>query len=79
MKKPKKTEHADFGTKELARHFTIVPKLSDPTTFTGKVMDGSEIDTLLLHDVITTMQHSTLCTLAKRLHGFGFVGLKSPD
>lgn len=79
MKKPKKTEHADFGTKEMARHFTIVPKLSDPTTFTGKVMDGTEIDTLLLNDVINTMQHATLSTLAKRLHGFGFVGLKSPD
>ena len=63
----------------MARHFSIVPKLTDPTTLSMKVMDGSEIDTLLLHDVISTMQHATLSTLAKRLHGYGFVGLKSPD
>ena len=81
MKRKKRNSHeaADFGTPEMARHFTIVPKLSDPTTFTGKVMDGTEIDLLLMNDTITTMQHATLSTLAKRLHGFGFVGLKSPD
>lgn len=77
-RKPK-AKGMDAGTPELARHFKIVPKLSDPTTLTMKVMDGSEIDRLLMHDVIDPAQHSTLAMLAKRLHGYGFVGLKSPD
>lgn len=69
----------DFGTPQMARHFTIVPKLSDPTTLAGKVMDGSEIDRLLLVDAIDPAQHATLSMLAKRLHGYGFMGMKSPD
>jgi hypothetical protein len=78
---PKKTNKpaADFGTPQLARHFTIVPKLSDPTTLTGKIMDGGEIDRLLLHDVISANQHGTLTMLAKRLYSYGFSGMRSPD
>lgn len=72
-------EAMDMGTAQMAKHFTIVPKLTDPTTLAGRIMDGTEIDKLLLNDVIDTMQHATLQTLAKKLHGFGFVGLKSPD
>lgn len=70
---------ADYGTKELSRHFRIVPKLTDPSTMAGRVMDGDEVDRLLLIDAIDTMQHATLRTLQKRLHGFGFVGMRSPD
>ena len=73
------TSGTDFGTKEMARHFTIVPKLTDPSTMAGRVLDGTEIDRLLMQEVIDTFQHATLQTLAKRLHGFGFVALKSPD
>lgn len=69
----------DMGTPEMARRFTIVPKLSDPTTLTGKVLDGSEVDRLLLVDAIDPAQHATLNMLAKRLHGYGFSGMKSPD
>jgi hypothetical protein len=71
--------NADYGTKELARHYTVVPKLVDPSTTAGRVMDGTEIDRLLFTDTISTVEHATLQTLARRLHGFGFVGLKSPD
>ena len=73
------TNAADFGTPEMARHFSIVPKLSDPTTLTGKVMDGDEIDRLLMQDVISPAEHGTLRSFEKKLHGFGFVSLKSPD
>lgn len=75
----KQMDGMDQGTPEMARRFTLVPKLSDPTTLTMKNMAGDEVDKLLLNDLITAMQHSTLQTLAKRLHGYGFIGLKSPD
>lgn len=78
-KQRKVMDGADYGTPELSRRFTIVPKLSDPTTLTGKVLDEDEVDRMLFRDAITSMQHSTLQTLAKRLHSYGFVGLKSPD
>lgn len=69
----------DAGTPEMARRFTMVPRLSDPTTTTMKVIDGTELDKLLMLDVITTTQHATMLTLEKRLHGYGFMGVKSPD
>jgi hypothetical protein len=69
----------DMGTPELSRRFTVVPRLSDPTTLAGKILDGSEVDKLLLHDVITPAEHGTLGTLLKKLHAFGFIGLKSPS
>jgi hypothetical protein len=75
----KQMNGADYGTSEMSRQFTIVPKLSDPTTLTGKVMDGDEVDRMLLRDEINPMQYATLCTLAERLHGYGFIGIKSPD
>lgn len=70
---------ADMGTPELARRLTVVPKLVNPTTYAGKVIDGSEIDRLLMADAITPAQHATLGLLAKKLHGYGFYALKSPD
>lgn len=69
----------DMGTPQMARHFKIVPRLTDPSTMAGRVLDGTEIDRLLFTDTISTVEHATLQTLARRLHGFGFVGLKSPD
>lgn len=69
----------DAGTIEMSRRFTIVPKLAGPNTLTMKVMDGDEIDRMLLKDAINPMQHATLQTLGKRLHRYGMVGLRSPD
>ena len=79
MARRRKTDAMDMGTPELARKFTVVPKLSSPTETSMKVLDGNEIDRLLLHDLITPAQHGTLNNLARRLHSFGFIGLKSPD
>lgn len=78
-KKTPQRDAIDFGTPEMARRFTIVPRLSSPTTMTGKVIDGDEIDRMLLRDEIKPAQHGTLTMLAKRLHSYGYVALKSPD
>src|SRR6478736_2700458 len=77
---PKKLRDAmDAGTPQMARHFTVVPKLVSPTETTMKVLDGGEIDRLLLHDVINPNHHGTLSMLAKRLYAYGFSGMRSPD
>lgn len=68
----------DYGTSELRRHFTVVPKLSGPNTMAMKVIDSTEIDRLLLDDVIMPSHHASLEGLMRRLHKAGFVGLKSP-
>lgn len=78
-RKYQQVEAADYGTREMARHFTIIPKLIDNNTRAGRVLDGTAIDALLMNDVIDPMQHATLTMLANRLHSYGFVGLKSPD
>lgn len=69
----------DNGTPELARRFTVVPKLTEYNNWSVKVMDETEIDRLLLQGVITPNQHSSLEGFMRRLHKVGFVGLKSPD
>ena len=74
MKEPK-----DFGTTELGRRFSVVPKLTSPNNYAGKVVDETEIDRLLLTDRITAAEHATLEGLLKRLHKANFVGLKSPS
>src|SRR6478609_8801608 len=73
------TEGMDAGSPQMARHFTIVPKLSSPTTTSMKVLDGSEIDELLLKDVINPAEHGTLNSLASKLLACGFSALRSPD
>jgi hypothetical protein len=79
MKRKKDFSAADFGTPEMGRQFRIVPKLTDNTTMAGRVLDGDEVDKLLLVDAITTVQHATLRTLQKKLLAFGFATLRSPD
>lgn len=69
----------DFGSPELAKRFTIVPKLSATSGYHGKVLDDNEIDTLLLKDQINATEHSMLVALLQKLHKATFVGLKSPD
>lgn len=81
MARKRKTqiEAADFGTPQLARHFTVVPKLVDNNTRAGRVLDGTEVDAMLLHDLIDPAQHSTLTLFARKLQSYGFSGIKSPD
>lgn len=70
----------DHGTKEIARQFTVVPKLTRGSYGLNlRVMDETEIDRLLLKGTITANNHSTLEGLLRRLHRMGFVGIKSPN
>jgi|SRR6478736_502582 hypothetical protein len=69
----------DYGTRELAKRFTVVPRLTLSNGYTGKVVDDTEIDRLLLNDVIGSDEYSLLVALLHRLHRASFVGLKSPD
>lgn len=78
-KNPTSSRATDYGSPELAKRFTVVPKLTASNSFTGKVCDDTEIDLMLLHDKITALEHSLLVALLNRLHRATFVGLKSPD
>lgn len=74
-----KKETVDIGTSEISERLTVVPKLTrGQYGFNAKVVDETEIDRLLLEDIITTDHHSTLENFLGRLHRVGFVGLKSP-
>jgi hypothetical protein len=72
-------QRADYGTPELARRFSVVPKLSMSSGYNGKVIDDTEIDRLLMKDTINSMEHSLLVALFRVLRSASFVGLKSPD
>lgn len=75
----KKDDVIDFGTIELSKHHTIVPRLTRGNYgFNAKVMDETEIDCLLLEEVIDANEHSTLERFLGKLHKVGYVGLKSP-
>lgn len=69
----------DYGTPGLARHFTVIPKLSMSDGYHGKVADDTEVDRLLLTDTIDPMQHSLLIAMFRVLKAGSFVGLRSPD
>ena len=68
----------DYGTAELSKRFTIVPKLGNGS-YHGKVLDDTEIDRLLLNDVIDATEHSILEALHFRLRKASFNSLRSPD
>lgn len=69
----------DYGPPELARRFTVVPRLSLTNGFTGKVVDDNEVDRLLMRDEINALEHSLLVAMFRALRHASFVGLKSPD
>lgn len=69
----------DTGSPMLARKFTVVPKLASPTVLTMKILDGTEVDKMLMNDEITPTQHGTLNTLARRLREYGYDDLRSPN
>lgn len=81
-KKRKKaaTEPIDLGSDRLHKQHTVVPRLTRGMNgYNMKVMDETEIDRLLLHEVISVNEHSTLERFLRRLHKVGFVGMRSPD
>jgi len=78
MRRKTRSEAKDFGTAEIARRFTVVPRYSG-SGFTAKVVDDTELDQLLYHDTITSLEHSILIALLKRLQRAEFFGVKSVD
>ena len=74
------SEVDDYGTPELGKRFTIVPKLTRGLYgYNAKVVDEHEIDRMLLRDEITGAQHSILEAFVDRLHAVGFLALRSPE
>lgn len=73
------SDRKDYGTSEIAKRFTVVPRLSQSSGMHMKVVDDTEIDRLLLRDEISPNQHATLEGFMRRLHKMGFVGVRSPD
>lgn len=70
----------DHGTNEIARRFTVVPKLTRGMYgYNAKVVDETEIDRLVLRGIISPTQHGTLEGFLRKLHKLGFVGIKSPN
>lgn len=82
MKKKKPiSDPIDLGTRELGRRFTVVPTLVRGPSggMNGRVMDDTELDRLLLKDVISTAQHATLMGFMRRLQKASYVGVRSPS
>lgn len=75
------SDPADYGTRELQRRFTIVPVLARGPNggMNAKVVDESEIDRLLLRDIITPHEHSILESFMRKLHKANFAMLRSPS
>jgi hypothetical protein len=71
-------EAKDYGTKEIANRFNVVPKFTKSGTHMA-VVDETEIDRLLLHDRITSADHAVLGALMARMKKANFVGIKSPS
>lgn len=69
----------DMGTSEMARRFTIVPTYTSHTDRASRVMDGTEVDRMLLNDQLSINQHATLNLLARKMNSFGMGSIKSPD
>lgn len=67
---------ADYGTPELARRFSVVPKLIG-NSYGARVMDDTEINRLLMKDLINPLQHSLLRALAEKLERASFNELRA--
>lgn len=68
-----------LGTQEFQAKYTIVPKLRNLWDYHAKVMDGCELDSMLLVNKITTPQYNTLGRFAAILHRAGYATIKSVD
>lgn len=69
----------DFGSPELGKRFTVVPRLASANSYHGKVVDDTEIDRLLLRDYITSAEHGMLVSLLAKLRKGSFTSIQSPD
>jgi len=68
-----------LGTQEFQTKYTIVPKLRDLWNYHAQVMDGCELDSMLLSNTISTTDYNTLGRFAAILHRAGYATIKSVD
>ena len=68
-----------LGTPELQAKHTIVPKLRNMWDYHAKVIDGCELDKLLMEGKINPSAHNTLDRFAAILHRSGFLKSHSID
>lgn len=70
----------DIGTPELSRRRKVLPRTQAGAGYNYDlyVVDGSEIDRLLLAGKIDTVQHSTLNSFTIKLHRANMLGPKAP-
>lgn len=79
MRRGNKLASRDYGTPEIARRFRVVPKLTGPNSYAGKVIDDTEIDRLLAEDRIDSTEYSILEAFRMRLRKASYDSLRSPD
>ena len=77
--KRKHLDVRDYGTPEIARRFRVVPKLTGPNSYAGRVLDDTEIDRLLSEDRIDSTEYSILEAFNQRLRKASYDALRSPD
>ena len=75
------SDPVDYGTAELGRQFRVVPVLArGPNAgFNARVADETEIDRLLLNDLITPHEHSILEDFLRKLLKANIGALRSPS
>lgn len=70
----------DYGTTEITHQYLVIPRLTRGSYgYNSKVMDETEIDRLLLKDIINASQHASLERFLKELMEAGFIGVRSPN
>lgn len=75
-----KKEAIDFGTPERQSKATIVPCLySRSYDYHARVMDGTEIDRMLMRGGITPNEHNTLERFSEELRRAGYLSIRSID
>jgi hypothetical protein len=75
----KQKETVVLGTPEFQTKYTIVPKLRNLWDYHAKVIDGSELDRLLIEEIVTPSQHNTLERFAAILNRAGYARYSSID
>ncbi len=68
-----------LGTPELQNRYTIVPKLRNLWEYHAKVIDGCELDSMLIEGKINHSQHNTLERFSAILHRAGYAKIGSVD
>lgn len=74
-----KPDPVDLGTVELQSKHRIVPRLRGKFEYHAKVLDSSEIDRMLMLQLLTPTEHDTLERFHEALRKGGFMKIRSID